>query len=111
MLTTVGLSNPPSHSAPGPEIAWSLNLTAIIIYRLSIPIVAIVGKQETALAAHAAAAIVLPRAKNEKVAMHGASLVCVEALTLGLATRNRDKTLSVLDRLVELRQQIRPNKR
>ncbi len=79
--------------------------------RLSIPIVAIVGKQETALAAHAAAAIVLPRAKTEKVAMHGASLVCVEVLTLGLAARNRDKTLAALDRLVELRQQIRPNKR
>lgn len=79
--------------------------------RLSIPIVAIVGKEETALAQHATAAIVLPRAKTEKVAMHGASLVCVEALTLGLAGKNRDLTLSTLDRLMELRQQIRPNKR
>jgi DNA-binding MurR/RpiR family transcriptional regulator len=79
--------------------------------RLSIPIVAIVGKEETALSQHAVAAIVLPRAKNEKVAMHGASLVCVEALTLGLAGKNREQTLSTLDRLVELRQQIRPNKR
>ncbi|UHS63414.1 MurR/RpiR family transcriptional regulator [Agrobacterium vaccinii] len=79
--------------------------------RLSIPIIAIVGKEDSALAQHACVTLVLPRAKNEKVAMHGASLVCIEALTLALAGKNRDRTLSTLDRLVELRNQIRPNKR
>jgi DNA-binding MurR/RpiR family transcriptional regulator len=79
--------------------------------RLSIPIIVIVGKEETALLKHAAAAIVLPRAKSERVALHGASLACVEAMMLGLASRNRNRTLATVDRLVELRQQIRPNKR
>lgn len=79
--------------------------------RLSIPIIALVGKEETALAQHADATIMLPRAKKEKVAMHSASLVFVEALTLALAGKNRDRTLKTLDRLVELRQQLRPNKR
>ncbi|WP_328703247.1 MurR/RpiR family transcriptional regulator [Agrobacterium larrymoorei] len=96
-----------AHGRPHREVMT----TIVEAERLSVPIIALIGKEESALAQHTNATIVLPRAKKEKVAMHSASLVFVEALTLALAGKNRNRTLKTLDRLVELRRQIRPNKR
>ncbi|ATN37392.1 MurR/RpiR family transcriptional regulator (plasmid) [Rhizobium sp. ACO-34A] len=79
--------------------------------RLRVPIVMIVGKPDTVLLKHAAARILLPRAKSEHVALHAPALCCVEALMLGLASIDQDRTLSSIDRLLEIRQQIRPSKR
>jgi len=79
--------------------------------RLSVPIVLIVGKIDSPLLKHAAAHIVIPRAKSEHVALHAPMLTCVETIMLGLAATDRDRTLASIDRLMEIRQQVRPSKR
>lgn len=79
--------------------------------KLSIPLIMIVGKPDTVLLKHAAAHIVMPRAKSEHVALHAPLLSCLEALMLGLAAADPDRTISTLDHLLEIRQQIRPSKR
>ncbi|WP_341487632.1 MurR/RpiR family transcriptional regulator [Pararhizobium sp. A13] len=79
--------------------------------RLQVPIIMVVGKADTVLLKHAATQIVLPRAKSEHVALHAPALSCVEALMLTLTTMDQQRTLSSIDRLIEIRQQIRPSKR
>ncbi|WFS04344.1 MurR/RpiR family transcriptional regulator [Rhizobium tumorigenes] len=79
--------------------------------RLGIPIVMLVGQPDTVLRRHADASIVIPRAKTEHVALHGSTMVCIEALMLALATVARGKTLRSLDRLIELRSAVRPSKK
>ncbi len=79
--------------------------------RLNVPVVFIVGKENSPLLKHAAVSIVIPRSKSEQVALHAPVLTCVEALMLALAARAPDRTLSSIDRLVEIRDQVRPSKR
>ena len=79
--------------------------------RLGIPIVMLLGQEDTVLRKHACATIIIPRAKAEHVALHGPTLVCLESLMLALATAARETTLQSLDRLLALRSAIRPSKR
>ena len=79
--------------------------------RLGIPIVMLLGQEDTVLRKHADASIVIPRAKIEHVALHGPTLVCLESIMLALATAARETTLQSLDRLLTLRSSIRPSKR
>lgn len=79
--------------------------------RLGMPIVMLLGQEDTVLRKHADASIVIPRAKTEHVALHGPTLVCLESIMLALATAARETTLQSLDRLLTLRSSIRPSKR
>ncbi|MBX4864406.1 MurR/RpiR family transcriptional regulator [Rhizobium bangladeshense] len=79
--------------------------------RLGIPIVMLLGQEDTVLRKHADASIIIPRAKTEHVALHGPTLVCLESMMLALATAARETTLQSLDRLLTLRGAIRPSKR
>jgi DNA-binding MurR/RpiR family transcriptional regulator len=79
--------------------------------RLNVPIVFIVGKADSPLMKHASASIVIPRSKSEQVALHAPLLACVETLMLALAARDPDRTLNTIDRLVEIRDRVRPSKR
>lgn len=79
--------------------------------RLKVPVVFIVGKGDSPLLKHASASIVIPRSKTEQVALHAPVLTCVETLMLALAARDPERTLSTIDRLVEIREQVRPAKR
>lgn len=79
--------------------------------RLRVPIVLIVGKADTVLLKHATAQIVLPRAKSEHIALHAPALTCVETLMLTLVAENQQRTLASIDRLLDIREHIRPNKR
>lgn len=79
--------------------------------RLDVPVILIVGKADSPLVKHAAAHIVMPRAKNEHVALHAPMLTCVETIMLGLAAIDRDRTLACIDRLIDIREQVRPSKR
>jgi len=38
--------------------------------------------------------------------LHGATLVCLEAIMLGLASRNKDRSILTLERLNELRKSL-----
>ena len=45
----------------------------------------------------------VPRGDAEQAALHGVTLVCLEAITIGLAAVADKQSLTALDRLMELR--------
>lgn len=79
--------------------------------RLDIPVILVLSQSESVLRQHASACLVMPRAKSEQVALHAPSLVAVETIALALAATAEERTLSTLNRLVDLRSAIRPDKR
>ncbi len=74
--------------------------------RLSLPIVLITDNLEARLSRQADVVIAVPRGRSERVALHGATLVVLEALALGLAAADRSRALATLDRLNELRRAV-----
>lgn len=78
--------------------------------RLSVPLVMILTQDESPLGRQAAAVITMPRSKSGHVALHAPMLCCIEAMMLGLASIDSEKTVETLERLVELREIIRPPK-
>ena len=57
----------------------------------------------SALAKWANAVLVIPRGKPQRVALHGGTLVGLEAIALALAAANRDGAVTTLERLNTLR--------
>jgi len=47
-----------------------------------------------------------PRGRAEHVALHGVTLVCLEAVVLALAASAKDEAIAALERLGELRQAL-----
>ena len=87
-------------------------LTAIAeANRLDIPIIMMLGLEDSVLRRDAAACLFLPRAKNEGVALHAPSFVAMETLALALSAARPERTLETLERMVELRTSIRPHKK
>tara|TARA_E500000318_G_scaffold50548_1_gene47324 strand:+ start:7051 stop:7992 length:942 start_codon:yes stop_codon:yes gene_type:complete len=76
--------------------------------RLEIPIAMILTSSESVLLKHAAASMILPRRKSQHVAMHAPMLYGIETIMLGLASTNPDRAVETLDRLIEIRDIIRP---
>ena len=56
--------------------------------------------------ARAATVLSVPRGRSDHLALHGATLVLIEALTLGLAARDRNGAIDRLDLLSRLRGRI-----
>ncbi len=79
--------------------------------RLDIPIIMLLGQDDSVLKKHANAYLLLPRAKNEGVALHAPSFIAMETMALALSAARPDRSLEALERLVELRTSIRPHKR
>lgn len=79
--------------------------------RLGMPIVIILGQQDSPLRAQAQCSILLPRAKADQVSLHAPTLVAVEALHIAVSARIAPKALRTLDRLLALRRDIRPYSR
>ncbi|MCJ7995594.1 MurR/RpiR family transcriptional regulator [Rhizobium cremeum] len=77
--------------------------------RLRIPIVMFLGKQDSPLRDHAREAVILPRAKSERIALHAPSLIAAELLHVAYSAVQPDETLQSLERLIELRGMVRPN--
>lgn len=61
---------------------------------------------EKGLASHATTVVNVHRGQAGRVALHGATLVCLEAMMLALAHRNKDRSVTTLERLNELRKSI-----
>lgn len=61
---------------------------------------------EKGLASHATAVVAVRRGEAGRVALHGATLVCLEAILLALASRNKDRSILTLERLNELRKSL-----
>ena len=71
--------------------------------RLRLPIVLVSEAANSALAKWANAVLVIPRGKPQRVALHGGTLVGLEAIALALAAANRDGAVATLERLNTLR--------
>jgi DNA-binding MurR/RpiR family transcriptional regulator len=75
--------------------------------RLSLPVVLVSDSLEKKLAKQADVVIPAPRGRAGRVALHGATLVALEALVFGLAAVDRSRAVDALDRLNELREAVR----
>ncbi len=78
--------------------------------QLSLPIVLVTDSLDKKLARFASVILPAHRGRSNRVALHGATLVCLEALVLGLAAASPQTVVS-LDRLNRLREAIRRNAR
>jgi DNA-binding MurR/RpiR family transcriptional regulator len=71
--------------------------------RLRLPIVLISETANSALAKWTHVVLVIPRGKPRRVALHGATLVGLEAIALALAAANRERAVATLEKLNALR--------
>lgn len=74
--------------------------------RLGIPIVLITDALEPEIVQRVRVRITVARGHAEHVALHGVTLVCLEALVLALAASAKDKAIGSLERLGKLRQAL-----
>lgn len=74
--------------------------------RLRLDTVLITNKQESTLAGFADIVIPVMRGRAERVALHGVTVICLEALVLSLAATNRKEAGASLEKLGELRQRV-----
>jgi DNA-binding MurR/RpiR family transcriptional regulator len=75
--------------------------------RFHLPTVLITDTPDRRLARHAEVVIPAKRGETERIALHGATLVVLEAIILGLAALNRERSLHALQRLNNLREIVR----
>lgn len=71
--------------------------------RLGLPVVLITDSLDSRLARFADVIVPARRGRAERVALHSATLVVLEALVLGLAASNRAGAMAALERLNDLR--------
>lgn len=76
--------------------------------QLALPIVLVTDSLDKKLSRFASVILPAHRGRSNRVALHGATLVCLEALVLGLAAAS-PQTVASLDRLNRLREAIRRN--
>jgi DNA-binding MurR/RpiR family transcriptional regulator len=74
--------------------------------RLGLPVVLVTDDPDSKLGKAADVVLAAQRGRTERVALHGATLVGLEALVLGLATANKKEALKALHRLNELREAV-----
>lgn len=74
--------------------------------RIAVPIVLVTDSLDRSLARHADVVVPARRGRARRVALHGATLVALEAMVLGLAAADGGRALASLDRLNDLRAAI-----
>lgn len=85
--------------------------TVLEARRQQLPLVLITDSLQGSLGRHAAAILPVPRGRSEGIALHGATVACLEMLLLGLATSDQDAALGALRELDRLRKTTRPTRR
>jgi DNA-binding MurR/RpiR family transcriptional regulator len=95
------------HGRPHREALAAINESK----RLEVPVILVLSQSESVLRQQADACLIMPRAKSDHVALHAPSLVVMETIALSLAATVEQRTLETLNRLVDLRSVIRPDKR
>lgn len=75
-------------------------------HRLGLPVVLITDCVDSRLARFAEVVIPVRRGRTERVALHGATLVGLEALILGLAVSDQRGAITALERLNDLREAV-----
>lgn len=74
--------------------------------RLALPVVLVTDSLDRSLARHADVVVPARRGRARRVALHGATLVALEAIALGLAAMDGERAIASLDRLNDLRAAI-----
>lgn len=74
--------------------------------RFKVPIVLITNSSEQALTRHAAVVVPIMCSQAGRVIIHGATLVCLEAIILGMVAADPPKSMSALERLSALRRTL-----
>ncbi len=77
--------------------------------RLGLPLVLVTDSLDRRLARFASVILPARRGRAERVALHGATLVCLEAVVLGLAAADRRAAMGTLERLTQLRADVVTN--
>ena len=75
--------------------------------RLALPIVLVTDSLDRKLARFATVVLPARRGRADRVALHGATLVCLEALVLGLAAAGKAEAIATLEQLNRLRSATR----
>jgi DNA-binding MurR/RpiR family transcriptional regulator len=74
--------------------------------RQGLPVVLITDSADSRLARYADVLVPAPRGRAERVALHGATMVVLEAIVMGLAASDRVGAVAALERLNELREAV-----
>ena len=74
--------------------------------RLGLPVVLVTDSLEPRLARQADVVVPVRRGRAQRVALHGATLMALEAIGLGLAAARGDRAVATLERLNDLRAAI-----
>lgn len=88
-----------SYGKPYKEVMLVASEAAVI----GTPIVLVTDSPTTKLARAANAIVAARRGRTERVALHGTTLIALEALVMGLAVANQSRTMRTLARLGTLR--------
>lgn len=75
--------------------------------RCRLPIVLITDMTSQVLARHASAVVPVVCSQAGRITIHGATLVCLEAIIMGIVAHDPSRTLSTLERLSQLRSALR----
>ena len=78
--------------------------------RLALPVVLVTDSLERSLARHADVVVPARRGRARRVALHGATLVALEAIALGLAAAQGETAVATLERLNDLRAALAGNR-
>ena len=70
------------------------------------PIALLTESATSELAAMVDVVVPIPRGRAERVALHGATLVALEAMVLGLAATDQPRALAALEQLNTLRREV-----
>jgi DNA-binding MurR/RpiR family transcriptional regulator len=71
--------------------------------RRKVPIVLVTDTKEKAITRHASVIVPVLRGHAGRIAMHGATLVCLEAIGFALTAEDPQRAISAIERLSELR--------
>lgn len=83
------------------------NVTLTEARRLHLPVVLISDRAQSDLSGRANVVLEVPRGKNERFALHGVTVFCLEMLLLGLTAGDTGRALAALSDLERLRQALR----
>ncbi len=96
-----------AYGKPYPES----ELVAAEARRRQIPIVLVTDPDETVIARQAQVTLAVPRGQSERMALHGATVSCLEMLLLGLAASDPRPAIAALAELERLRHATRYRRR
>lgn len=74
--------------------------------RFKVPVVLLTDSREPTLARHASIVVPITCSQSGRVIMHGATMVCLEAIIMGMVAADPPRTFSTLERLKQLRTAI-----